>query len=181
MQLTTFSERGLSKSASLARAGLIYLLVFEILHVDSGWFARPSLPLEAARQAVSPALPGQALRADRSPAPSLQQYLVPEPVGKGESREKTEKRNSRLRSKEWQRKLKIVPSAVIKEIRLTGGCFFCQEWFVMQQMIPAPAPLISVVSLTDKKELGLTSLEPQRVRAFVCFHACACFKRQPRD
>lgn len=115
------------------------------------------------------------------PAAAHQQYLVPEPVGKGESREKTEKRNSRLRSKEWQRKLKIVPSAVIKEIRLTGGCFFCQEWFVMQQMIPAPAPLISVVSLTDKKELGLTSLEPQRVGAFVCFHACACFKRQPRD
>lgn len=78
-------------------------------------------------------------------------------------------------------KLKIVPSAVVKEIRLTGGCFFCQEWFVLQETIPTPALLILVVSLTDKKEQGLTSLEPQPVLTFVCFHACVCFKRQPRD
>lgn len=51
----------------------------------------------------------------------------------------------------------------------------------MQETIPTPALLILVVSLTDKKEQGLTSLEPQPVLTFVCFHACACFKRQPRD
>lgn len=96
MQLTTFSECGLSKNASLAGAGLIYLLVFEILHVDSGRFARPSLPLEAARQAVSPALPGQALSADRSPAPSPQQlisstwYQSRWEKGKAEKKQKSE-------------------------------------------------------------------------------------------
>lgn len=51
-------------------------------------------------------------------------------------------------------KLKIVPSAVVKEIRLTGGCFFCRERFVMQETIPTPALLIWLVSLTDKKEQG---------------------------
>lgn len=78
-------------------------------------------------------------------------------------------------------KLKIVPLAVVKEIRLTGGCFFCQEWFVMQQMIPTPASLIFIVSLTDKKEHSLTLLEPQQDLPFVCFQACECYKGQPRD
>lgn len=70
-----FSERSLSKNASLARAHLIYLLVFEILRVDSGSFAHPSLHPEAARQAVSSVLTLQALGADRSPVPSLQQLI----------------------------------------------------------------------------------------------------------
>lgn len=90
-----------------------------------------------------------------------EQYLDWSWWERGKREKSWEKWTRRLRSKEWQMKLKIVPSAVVKEIRLTGGCFFCQEWFVMQETIPTPALLILVVSLTDKKEQGLTSLEPQ--------------------
>lgn len=186
-----FCQRSLSKNPCLTRIDLIHLLVFDIFHQDSGWSLCLSLKApflhtpELSRTWWGRWHPG-ADTCYQSPVPSFsadyQQYLVPELVGKGKKREKNwEKWTRWLRSKEWQMKLKIVPSAVVKEIRLTGGCFFCQEWFVLQETIPTPALLILVVSLTDKKEQGLTSLEPHPVLTFVCFHACACFKRQPRD